>query len=656
MTNPSDVQAAERRARSIADTEAMRWVDMGLRYLSDLLADQARSGPASVPSIVTARVGRCGLEISVSPPVGAPLGWFSPVGDGTRLVLDPELSLEELEALAGDHWPAWPALVSVGESDGCEVLLNLEHAGSVSVEGPPKLVDALLGQFALELGTQPWSDEMLSGLYLLGDCPLSADLDLGHRVASGDAERLAHKLSLVSGAHRQLVGGLCLSALRAIACEALPNVAVAFSGTPVQALQSLAAAAVPESSGVALAGAGPFPGARWTVTLTADGDCRLRGNVRGRSVSFGLRASTRPEALLLLARAFKETFQVFEPNNSSAGAASVPAQEGESLGGDISSQSGLPEELDGRGPEQDPFESRPQQDVPPLGDRRTWEGADVAADVREGLALLSRQPPEMGDAEICILGPVDVRGGDSGALGPSRRTAALAVLAYVAAHERPVSADELASALWPLDTSKDNLGGPQRKTVMNVISRARALVGYGPGGRERLAHSAQGYQLTSDVTCDWSRFGKLVSMARSQAPPEAALLLRAALELVRGEPFSGFLSSQFFEWVASEHLDLAISAKVVDAAEELGQLYLNAGDLDAVTWAVGKGLQLDPAREELFRLWMHALGQAGRPANVDEVYRRLRLILQRRIHPLQEPQPESREVWRTYTAAEVPGI
>ena len=52
---------------------------------------------------------------------------------------------------------------------------------------------------------------------------------------------------------------------------------------------------------------------------------------------------------------------------------------------------------------------------------------------------------------------------------------------------------------------------------------------------------------------------------------------------------------------------------------------------------------------------MHALGRAGRPGNVDEVYRRLRLVLQRRIHPLQEPQPESREVWKTYTAAEVAG-
>jgi DNA-binding SARP family transcriptional activator len=80
---------------------------------------------------------------------------------------------------------------------------------------------------------------------------------------------------------------------------------------------------------------------------------------------------------------------------------------------------------------------------------------------------------------------------------------------------------------------------------------------------------------------------------------------------------------------------------------------LQAGDFPTATWAVDKGLQLEPTREELFRLWMHALGQSGRPAKVDEVYRRLKLILRQKVHPLQEPQAESRNVWRRYTVSEV---
>jgi hypothetical protein len=55
----------------------------------------------------------------------------------------------------------------------------------------------------------------------------------------------------------------------------------------------------------------------------------------------------------------------------------------------------------------------------------------------------------------------------------------------------------------------------------------------------------------------------------------------------------------------------------------------------------------------MFRLWMHALGRLGRPGRVDDVYRRLKLVLRQRIHPLQEPQADSYSVWRTYTAGEL---
>jgi len=284
-------------------------------------------------------------------------------------------------------------------------------------------------------------------------------------------------------------------------------------------------------------------------------------------------------------------------------------------------------------------------------------GADEAPLVAGASApAKSHQPPyERGDVEILVLGPVDVAGGEMGAVEPSRRMAALGLLAYMAAHDRPVSADQLAGSLWPLDATKDNVTGPQRKTVMNVISRARAILGYSAGGHERLVHTPQGYRLAQDVSSDWTRFERLVRNSRSQAPPEAMAGLRRALELVRGEPFSGALSSQFFEWVASEHLDLTLSAKIVDVAEELGDLALEAGDYETVTWAVERGLLLEPTREEMFRLWMHALGRMGRPGRVDDVYRRLKLVLRQRIHPLQEPHAASYSVWRTYTAGELTG-
>jgi DNA-binding SARP family transcriptional activator len=273
-------------------------------------------------------------------------------------------------------------------------------------------------------------------------------------------------------------------------------------------------------------------------------------------------------------------------------------------------------------------------------------------DMATAVEPVPRPPSRRGEVEIMVLGPVDVAGGEMGAVEPSRRMAALGLLAYMAAHDRPVSADQLASALWPLDATRDDVAGPQRKTVMNAISRARAVLGYGAGGHERLVHTPQGYRLSEDVSSDWARFENLVRSACSQAPSEAMTGLRRALELVRGEPFSGALSSQFFEWVASEHLDLTLSAKIVDVAQDLGEMALEVDDYETVTWAVEKGLLLEPTREEMFRLWMHALGRVGRPGRVDDVYRRLKLVLCQRIHPLQEPQAESYRVWRRYTAGD----
>jgi len=598
--NRPAVQAVERRARAIASEEAMRWVDLGLRYLSGLVEQRSLDKVGPVPSVVLVHAGKRGLEVRVSPAVQGALGWFEPSKDGTRLLLDAEVTLEELQGLATDRWPAWPALVCLGNDTDGALLFNLEHGGSLSVEGPVKLVEGALARIALELSSQPWSDEMLAGLYLIGDCPLDGRIRGAQRVPGDEAMDLAERLDQISAAQQELAGAISLSVLRAAVCEARPNVAVAFAGAPTEALRCLAEAAVPERSGIVVAGAGPFTGARWALVMGAKGAVSLSGLIDECPVSFDLELECDPEEVGLLSEALGAT-----------------AERGGS-----------------------PAEVRVGSPAP----------AASVIDIRSGSA-----PPERGEVEICLLGPVEVAGGDMSALEPSRRTAALALLAYMAAHDRPVNADELAGALWPLDATKDNLGGPQRKTVMNVISRARLVLGYGARGQERLAYSARGYRLAPEVTTDCARFETLVATARL-APPAAAIgALRTALQLVRGGPFGGALSSQFFEWVASEHLDLTLTARVVDTAEELGQLALDLGDFETVFWAVGKGLQLEPTREELFRLWMHALGRSGRPANVDDVYRRLMLVIRQKLHPLQEPQEASREVWRTYTAAEVAG-
>ena len=624
--NRPEVEVAERCVRAIAREDTMRWVDYGVRYLSGLVERVALDNQAPVPSLVLVRVGGCGLEIVLSPRASGSLGWFSPTGDGTSLVLDADITLEELKTLGADRWAVWPALVSLGASEGDVLLLNLEHAGSLSVEGPDDKVRGVLGQLVLELVSQPWSDEMLAGVYALGDVPLDRRLPGVNRVPVSEAEELAEKFGRISRSHQDLAGPFALAGLRSLACEALPNIAVAFPATPARVLEGLVQAAVPDQSGLAVVGAGPYRGARWKLSLANSGDGLLQGELSERPVSFELTVKCSQQDVVLLSEGLGAASDPYAATGTSGPTQMIePSDDGVDIRSN-GSHFDLVHEFVDKGNRND---AQPRIPSP-------------------GKAAL----PQPGGVEVCVLGPVDIAGGEMHTLEPSRRMAVLALLAYMASHRRPLRADELASALWPLDASKDSMGGPQRKTIMNLISRARGVLGYGAEGAERLAYSPQGYRLSPEVTSDLERFEKHLVVARQQRAPEAIGTLRAALDLVRGEPFGGVMSSQFFEWVASEHLDLTIVARVVDAAQDLGEYALDDGDYETVTWAVEKGLQLEPTREELFRLWMHALGRTGRPAKVDDVYRRLTAVLRQRLSALHEPQPDTREVWRRYTQAD----
>jgi DNA-binding SARP family transcriptional activator len=587
--------------------------------LSGLIEQRASEVAVAIPSLVAVRVGAGRMEVVLSPPAYGRLGWFNPNEDGSALVLDPDVELDELRLLAAERWSAWPALVSLGDSGETDLLVNLERLGSLSVEGSPVRVRAVLSAVVLQLASQPWAQEMLGGLYALGDPPLDERLTTVQRIGPDKAMELAEQLDQVSTARQQVSDEVSLSSLRAIACEALPHVAVAFDGAPADALRCLAEAAAPERSGVVLVGAGPFTGSGWRLLVDDDGKGRLEGELAGQSISWQLhtRSGLEEAALMVEALGTASDRDVIVESPLDPGEKDLPFQPaGPVVSGDA-----------------DHSENPPEGDGEPV----TQLGLERSA------------------VEVLLLGPVDIAGGALTTLDPSRRMAALGLLAFMVTHGQPVSADQLGSALWPLEVSNEAFAGPQRKTVMNVISRARSVLGFGTGGKERLVHTGQGYRLSNEVGSDWARFNKLVGAARGLSPERAVPLLRKALELVRGEPFGSALSSQFFEWVASEHLDMTMSAKVVDSAQDLGEQALQMGDLATVLWAVEKGLLLEPTREEMFRLWMHALGRMGRTSGVDDVYRRLKLVLRQRVHPLQEPQAESYAVWHTYTAAQLMG-
>jgi DNA-binding SARP family transcriptional activator len=534
--------------------------------------------------VVVVRAGSQGLEIMIDPPVPAGAGRFEAIDDGRVWRIDPDVDLAELEVLAADRWPILPALVSVGTSTDGAVLANLEHAGSVTVDGDPVMVTAVLQQVIVELASYPWSEETLAGLHTFGDPHLSV-LPPGVTPAPEEIA-IAEVVDRLADRYRSdLADRPSAAAARAADAGWEPHVTVAFPDADPRSLRCLLEAATPDNSGaVAVCAASDLP-TRWRLHVSGDGTAFLDGMAGEDPFRLALHIEARSESLEAL----------------SAGL-STAAEPG---------------------------------DAAPVIDLRA--------------SPLNHQS-ERGLVEIGILGGIEVIGGAGiEAIEPRRRTSALAVLAYLVTHREPASTADLTQALWPLDPSKVDFGEPSKSAVNNAVSQARKVLGRDPNGEDLLVYNREGYRLGRSVTCDWDRFQHLTAIAAQRTPTDGLAIYREALELVRSTPFHGALNSPRFEWVSSEHLDITIICRVVDAAESLAEGALALEDYPTVQWAVTRGLELDPAREQLYQYWMHALGRSGSTERLNEVYGRLCTMLRRRIHELQDPTDESHDIWQSYT-------
>ncbi len=603
--NPTSVVAAELQARAIADTETMRWVDAGLRYLGGQLAARQTVGEdprpagddAVVPSVVLVRAGARGLEVMVSPPcMSAPDGW-TVTDEGSVWVLTGPADIDELEAQADGRWPFLPALATIGSTTDGPVLANLEHAGSLGVDGTPDLVQAFAEQMLMELTSQPWTEGTIDAVYALGDLGLGR---LPGVTVVDDAMALAERLDRMAERTAASLGAApSAAAVRACdASEALPQVAVALAGSSSEAVRCLIEAAVPDRSALTVIAVGPAEETRWRLSIDTDGAATLAGSAGDHPFALPLRVEARPDSV--------------RPLGQALGAAAD-----------------LPEE-----------DTDLADEVAVLDRTDSGQGAGEAGNCTEA-----------GEVEIRFLGRVDLVGGaDLG--GEVRLDAPLAVLAYLATRPGPVAINDLTAALWPPDSTKDHFGMPSSKTVYNVVARARSFVGVTEEGERRMRREDGGYVLDGSIRSDWSRFQALTRRARTGPGAEASVRYRKALELVSGRPFEGSLDSQFFEWVSAEQLDHAITAAVVDVAEELAGLALDSQDYESALWAVQRGLDMDPAREVLYQCWMHVVGRSEGPDRVAEVWRRLCSALHHHIDPSQGPSPESQAVYRHYVARE----
>jgi predicted ATPase/DNA-binding SARP family transcriptional activator len=208
-----------------------------------------------------------------------------------------------------------------------------------------------------------------------------------------------------------------------------------------------------------------------------------------------------------------------------------------------------------------------------------------------------------------VLGPlVFERDGEPVPLPSGRQRSLLALL--LMAGGVPVSRDRLIDELWG--------GRPPASAVSAVhvhLSKLRDVIG------DLLVRGTAGYSLRSErLDLDCARFDALVERARTD-PDQARPVLRAALELVRGEPLCDVpAEGKLGQWRRALE-ERCLQAHVLRIDADLG-----AGAAGELVAELESLVAAHPFEERPWAQLMLALYRSGRQAEALEVFARARRV------------------------------
>ena len=543
---------------------------------------------------LTAAVVARDASIVLHTPDQLPAPWIHD-RDGWRL---PNTApVETTGDLVPDRPCPWPLLVTIGADTADRVvLLNLEHAGLVTVSGDPVMSADFTRYLAAELAINPWSDRVRiacagPATQVIGMSPdrLDASLDEILTIATTNAARAAHHAVSASEGRAVQAGD-----------ETWPAAAV-IAGKPAEDLEELAAliANHPHQTGTAL-----------LTQATAGGDLALTpaGRVRGFGFELTAVGLTEDEAAGcadLLAAATRDDTH--------------PARADELV--DVTGNLLLEHRADRDNDDSDTVES-----LLPEPDHAYIEAAVVTSDdlitvaprVPEPVAeaLQDRDPdldaqvrawfsPRCPYPRLSLLGPVTAR--CHGKPLAKQKAYYTEALAYLALHPHGVTGDQVAAAL-----------GITVERARTVISTLRLWLGTNPAtGSPHLPDAKSspqakargvGLYLVEDLLVDADLFRRLRARGLSRGRDGIADL-ETALQLVTGRPFDQLRPAGWTWLIDGDRVDHHMICAVTDVAHILVTHHLQSGDLDAAKHAATIALTADPdsetARLDLAGIMIH---------------------------------------------------
>ncbi|MEV8457592.1 LysM peptidoglycan-binding domain-containing protein [Streptomyces sp. NPDC052095] len=252
---------------------------------------------------------------------------------------------------------------------------------------------------------------------------------------------------------------------------------------------------------------------------------------------------------------------------------------------------------------------------------------------RDAAAPLPEQPAgasatdRTGRPMVQVLGTVDLLSAN-GTVKSNRRTLALEMTAWLVLHPG-ASRHQLDEVLAP--------GGIVTRDTRNTrLGDVRRWLGSDAQGNKHFPHvNTQPDKLyrLAGVDCDWDRFQRLAHSGRTADGPAGEQLLRQALDLVHGRPFSG-IPSRRYAW--AESLAQEMISAIVDVADDLAERSLARGDARNALWAATRGLDVAREMECLWRHKFRALSLLGEEAALESSVRQLDELLLELGSPMDE--------------------
>lgn len=224
---------------------------------------------------------------------------------------------------------------------------------------------------------------------------------------------------------------------------------------------------------------------------------------------------------------------------------------------------------------------------------------------------------------VRLLGPMEVKKGT--ALIPSaswKSKKALMILKYLAANRDrgPIPRDVVMELLWPERDAEST-----SRNLNVALSNLRKTLEPGAGRGESSYITVTGDSISlepgGEGWVDTELFREYVAeaeQAEKSGDVEAYFTaLHRAEELYRGD----FLPEDLYEdWCSVERERL--KEDHVNLIFNIAREHLNRGESDQTLDHLERALEIDPGREELYRMEMEIHGGAGNRAGIEKVYRR----------------------------------